>query len=672
MKSPAATPRSASRLFATYVIASLVPVLALGLVLADTYRGDANARGLAEGRAQAGLLAHTAVEPLLAGGLRGGLTPSEIAGLRRMSAEAVAAGQVVRLRVRALNGTVLFSSDGTGLTGAADDEALDAAHGRVVSDLTRLDADNNPTGPQGIRVAEVYRPLSVGVPGHRIGVLEVYLPYAPIARDVTAGLGALYRDLGLGLAVLYLLLAAISLSATRRLRAQVASNAYLAEHDVLTGLPNRDLFHRRVVEAASAADRGGAEIAVAVIDLDRFKEVNDTLGHGNGDALLRELGRRLGEAVGGDDTVARLGGDEFGLVLSHRGDPEEIRSTLMELRRLLQQEIEVSGLPIATDASIGFALSPADGTTVETLLQHADVAMYVAKSAHAGVVRYDSGQDNYDSGKLALVAELRRAIAGDELVLHYQPKASVSTGEIVAVEALVRWNHPDRGLLYPDAFLPIAEQTGIIDSLTRWVLATALAQLNRWGASVDLAVAINVSARNLSRADFADGVLAALAASGVPAERLLLEITETALFADPERAACSLRRLAATGVRISLDDFGCGQTSLSYLSTLPLHEVKIDKSFVLDMLADRSHAAIVRSVIDLAHNLGFEVVAEGVETEQILAALTVMGCDIAQGYLLARPMPAALLPGWLASHQIPIVSAAPMPAESLAAGRSPV
>jgi predicted signal transduction protein with EAL and GGDEF domain len=356
--------------------------------------------------------------------------------------------------------------------------------------------------------------------------------------------------------------------------------------------------------------------------------------------------------------VARLGGDEFGLVLTDPGHIDDVRAALIQLRGLLQHDVEVRGLPLSVEASIGFAMAPEDGTTVDTLLQHADVAMYVAKATHAGVVRYDSGQDHYDSGKLALVAELKHAIEDDDLVLHYQPKASVSTGDIVAVEALVRWNHPERGLLYPDAFLDIAEQTGIIDSLTRWVLRQALGQLKAWGSGPDgkdfneLSVAINVSARNLARADFADGVLREIAHSEVSPRRVLLEITETALVTDPERAGRSLRRLAAAGVRISLDDFGRGQTSLGYLSTLPLHEVKIDKSFVLDMLDDRSHAAIVRSVIDLAHNLGFEVVAEGVETEQILEELTTLGCDIAQGYLLARPMPPAALPGWLLGHRV--------------------
>ncbi len=629
-----------------------MPVLLLGFILADSYRRDANARGLSEGRAEAGLLARTAVAPLLDGrDLRSTLSVPETAALQRMSSAAITAGQIVRLRLRDLDGTVVFATDGAGIHDPADDEALDAAKGEVVAETTHLNADNNPNGPQGIRVAEVYWPLMAGWPAHRVGVLEVYLPYAPIAHDVNAQLDALYRDLGVGLGALYLLLAAISYSATRRLRAQVARNAYLAEHDVLTGLPNRELFHRRVIDAIDAAGGGGA-VAVAVIDLDRFKEVNDTLGHSNGDALLRELGRRLGDMVRGDDTVARLGGDEFGVVLSGVHDPEHVRLVLTRLLEVLQREVEVGGLPLTADASVGFALSPDDGTDVDTLLQHADVAMYVAKAGPSPVVRYDPVHDHYDSTKLALLGELRHAIAGEQLVLHYQPKACLGTGRITAVEALVRWNHPERGLLYPDSFVPLAEQTGIIEALTRWVLRDALGQLVTWGrATGDLAVAVNISARSISRGDFAEMVMTEISRSGVSPERLLLEITETALVSDPERAGRSLRQLAAAGVRVSLDDFGRGQTSLGYLSTLPLHEVKIDKSFVLDMLHDRSHAAIVRSVIDLAHNLGFEVVAEGVETEQTLAALTDLGCDIAQGFLLARPMPAAALPAWLNAHQ---------------------
>jgi EAL domain-containing protein (putative c-di-GMP-specific phosphodiesterase class I) len=309
---------------------------------------------------------------------------------------------------------------------------------------------------------------------------------------------------------------------------------------------------------------------------------------------------------------------------------------------------------VSAEASFGYALAPADGTDVDTLLRRADVAMYLAKESRTGHARYDSVRDHYDAGKLALVAELRRAIEGGELVLHYQPKAWVRSGEVCAVEALVRWEHPQRGLVPPDAFLPVAEQTGLIEPLTRWVLRTALEQVRRWGDEFEsLTMSVNISARNLGRADFADTVLTALEAAGVPAHRLVLEITETALLADPETAAHVLSLVSAAGVRVSIDDFGQGHTSLGYLSTLPLHELKIDKSFVADLPVNSGHAAIVRSIVELGHNLGLQVVAEGVETDQIVDVLAAVGCDIAQGYLLARPMPPDELPGWLAVHRTP-------------------
>lgn len=280
------------------------------------------------------------------------------------------------------------------------------------------------------------------------------------------------------------------------------------------------------------------------------------------------------------------------------------------------------------------------------------MAMYLAKGTRTGTARYDRKRDHYDAAQLALVAELRRAIETGELVLFYQPKAELRTGRVCAVEALIRWRHPVRGMVPPDAFLPVAEQTGLIESLTRWVLATALAQVAAWGpAFAGLSMSVNVSARNLARPDFADTVLAALTTAGIPAGRLVVEITETALMTDPEVAADVLARLSTAGVRVSVDDFGQGQTSLGHLSTLPLHELKIDKSFVADLPDNLGHAAIVRSMVDLGHNLGLQVVAEGVETPETVALLTATGCDVAQGYLLARPMPADDLGPWLAANR---------------------
>jgi diguanylate cyclase (GGDEF)-like protein len=634
---------SSWRLFLTYAGASLVPVALLGLMLSFALAGEARSRGLGEGRDEAALIARTAVEPQLDGRpLNLAMPGGEVQALRRLADRAVSAGSVVRMRLRDTNGRVVFSDDGSGFNDEIEDEALDAARGEVVAHLTHLNADSNDTGPVGERVVEVYVPLSTG--GAVLGVLEIYLPYAPIASEVSAGLRTLYLVLGIGLAALWAILALISASTMRRM-------VHLAEHDALTGLPNRILFQRRAAAAIEAAQRDGGIAAVVLADVDRFKEVNDTLGHHNGDALLRELASRLAAGVRSGDTVARLGGDEFGLVLPGIGG-DEIQPLLDRLRAVLEVEAIVGTLPLSPEASFGYALAPADGTDVDTLLRRADMAMYLAKGTRTGTARYDQKRDHYDAGQLALVAELRRAIETDELVLFYQPKAELRTGRVCAVEALIRWRHPVRGLVPPDAFLPVAEQTGLIDALTRWVLATALAQVVAWGPAFDgLSMSVNVSARNLARADFADTVLAALTTASVPATRLVVEITETALMTDPEVAADVLARLSTAGVRISVDDFGQGQTSLGYLSTLPLHELKIDKSFVCDLPDNMGHAAIVRSVVDLGHNLGLQVVAEGVETQPTVALLTATGCDVAQGYLLARPMPADDLAPWLADHR---------------------
>ena len=636
---PVQHPVSARRLFCASALVALVPVLALGAALALNYRGEARRRGVAEGEAEAALIAHTAVEPLLGGrSLAGGVTPEERAALDRLVADSPSAA-ILRLRLRDAVAHVVYSSDGSGFEEVPEDEALDAARGAVVGVLTFVNVDQNDRGPRGAAAVEVYRPLD-DASRHQIGVLEIYLPYAPISHDVTTGLHDLYAALALGLAALYAALFAIAWSVSRGLRRQVALNAFLAEHDALTELPNRALFHRRAEEALA----DGGRVVIAIIDLDRFKEVNDTLGHQNGDSVLIELARRLAANVGPGDTVARLGGDEYGLVLRGHAGADAM---LHGLRAVLGRDVVVSELPVIVEASIGYVVAPEDGVQVDDLLQRADVAMYLAKAQHTGVVRYDRADDHYDAANLALVAQLRRAIDNDELVLHYQPKATLADGRIEAVEALVRWRHPNLGLLAPERFLLLAEQTDVIDRLTIWVLRRALRDLAAL-AVPSLSVAVNVSARNLARPDFATRVVRLLAAEGAPPTRLIIEITETALLADRERAAAVLAELSDAGVRISLDDFGCGQTSLGYLPALPVHELKIDKSFVTDMARSPAHAAIVRSIVELGHNLSLQVVGEGVETPEGYEALRASGCDVAQGFLLARPMPLEDLARWLA------------------------
>ena len=631
-----------------YAAISLVPLVLLGAALAASYQSDARDRGRAEGGSDAALVARIAVEPLLAGQpLSDGLTPVERSSLKSLVARVIGDHSVVRLRLRDLNGIVVFSGDGSGLTPQIDGEALDAASGKQITVLTHLNNDSNDSGPLGQAVVEVYQQVSAGSPAHPVGVLEIYLPYGPIEQDVSAALHHLYRDLVLGLALLWLLLLGICISVTRGLRKEVALSTFLAEHDPLTELPNRRVFHRRAEVALAEAARDRAPLAIAIIDLDRFKEINDTLGHQSGDVVLTELANRLRRSVSDRDTVARLGGDEYGLILHGVGDAASLSSRIVGV---LDHDVEVDGLRLTIEASIGFVVAPEDGTDVVELLQRADVAMYVAKTKQIDVVRYDVRDDHYDADNLGLIGELRRGIDAGELVLHYQPKVLTINGHLEAVEALARWQHPVLGLVSPDRFIPLAEHTDLIDNLTTWALTTALTEISELGPmAADLAVAVNVSARNLARVDFAQRVVGILDRLGVPAQRLVVEITETALLTDPIRAASVLGELAAAGVNISLDDFGSGQTSLGYLSALPLHELKIDKSFVTDMTADRSHDAIVRSIIDLGHNLGLRVVGEGVETNGVLLRLRASGCDVVQGFLLARPMTIDQLARWIST-----------------------
>jgi len=649
--------RRTARLFAVYAAITLVPVLLLGLVLARTFQTETNRSGLAEGRAEAVQVAQTAVEPLLSNRLLShGLSATERAGLQRLVNEARGPneGEFLRLRIRNLNAGVVWSSDpGVAQDDDDDDEALAAVKGsgHLVSQLTTLNADDDDdSADAGPAAVEVYLPLREGTAAHErtVGILELYLPYAPIGQSLSKGLHRLYRDLAIGLGSLYLILFAITASVSRGLRREWKLNAFLAHTDTLTGLPNRTTFQNEGARALTAREQGKPPLAIAIIDLDHFKQVNDALGHQNGDRMLIEVARRLAAAAPSNATVARLGGDEFGVILEGERTPE---AAFKRIREVIDEDVDLDGLPLSVQASLGYVLAGEDGNDLDTLLQRADVAMYAAKARHAGVLRYDSAFDNYDAAQLSLIGELRHAIDDEQLVLHYQPQSLFEDGRVASVEALVRWQHPIHGLLYPDKFLPLAEQTDVIDKLTSWVLRTALSEISNLGAGTPdppkLSVSVNVSARSIGRMELAQEVIDTLERFDVPAERLTIEVTETALLVDPKSASAVLERLALVGVRISLDDFGQGQTSLGYLSELPIHELKIDKGFVMDMLENDAHAAIVRSIIDLGHNLDLQVVAEGIETVDVLAGLHAARCDLAQGYFIARPMPLERLAAWV-------------------------
>jgi len=420
-----------------------------------------------------------------------------------------------------------------------------------------------------------------------------------------------------------------------------------ALHDALTGLPNRILLHDRLTQALRTTAREQTPLALFLIDLDRFKEVNDTLGHEAGDMLLQRVAARLHDALRASDTVARLGGDEFAVLLPG-ADVAQATQTADKLLAALTEPLVVEGQRLAVGGSLGIALHPTDGADASALLRHADIAMYVAKRAGGGRAVYTPEMDHHTPRRLTLVSALRQAIADGHLRVHYQPMMDVTTGHVQVVEALVRWQHPELGLLPPDQFIPLAEGTGLIVPLTRWVLAEALRQVRAWqDAGLALGVAVNISARALHDPELPATIVGLLQAHALPPERLRVELTESAVMVDPAGAVDILTRLDALGVRIAIDDFGTGYSSLSYLTRLPIDAIKIDRSFVTDMTRDDDDATIVASTIGLGHSLGLRFVAEGVESGETWQALDALGCDAIQGFYISRALPADELTRWL-------------------------
>jgi diguanylate cyclase (GGDEF)-like protein len=431
------------------------------------------------------------------------------------------------------------------------------------------------------------------------------------------------------------------------LRWEAAEREYQALHDTLTGLPNRALFIERVRQAVGAL---GHEVrtAVLLIDLDRFKEVNDTLGHHTGDLVLREVGERLQRSLPEGHVIARLGGDEFAVLVPAVPDAQTAVWLGRQVAEAIERPLAVQELDLEVRGSIGIALSPEHGTDPNILLQRADVAMYGAKASHSGIELYAPERDHSSHRRLALVGELRTAIERRELAVHYQPKARLTDGQVIGVEALLRWRHPVHGYIPPEEFVSIAESTGLIRPLTKYVLTTALEQVAAWrDEGLELGMAVNLSVRNLVEPELVDNVVHILGQVRVPASTLTLEITEGQVMGEAARTIPVLQQFSAVGVHLSIDDFGTGYSSLTYLKRLPVDEVKIDKSFVTHMVADGADDAIVRSTVDLVRNLGLQLVAEGVEDRATWDRLAAIGCDVAQGYYLHRPMPPEEVPRWM-------------------------
>jgi diguanylate cyclase (GGDEF)-like protein len=496
--------------------------------------------------------------------------------------------------------------------GALVNVASEESVGRLLSEFMPDSSEFREHMADVVRLGEPFERPFVDLPG----VEEVYALRAVPLPDQSVG---------------------ISLEDVTKRARMAESFRHQATHDQLTGLPNRALLHERLTRALISADRTGEPVALLLIDLDQFKEVNDALGHEYGDGLLRELARRLSARLRNCDTIARLGGDEFAILLTTGATLEGAEDVARRLNDLCEESIQVADYRLQVSASVGIALAPEHANDAETLLRRADGAMYRAKASGGGFAVYQPGHELNAVRRLELLADLREAVSSEAFVVHYQPRIDLATMQPVAIEALVRWRHPRHGLLPPAEFIELAEVSGAIRLLTQSVTRRAITDVRAAGLPHDLTVSVNLSMRNLYDPTLVEWVSNMLAAADVVPGTLCFELTESQLMDDPRQADEVLHRLRDAGVRFSVDDFGTGYSSLAYLRDLPVDEVKIDRSFVADL--EQGDSRVVRSVIDLGHNLGLHVVAEGVESPEALDCLRDLGCDSAQGYHLAMPMP---------------------------------
>jgi diguanylate cyclase (GGDEF)-like protein len=659
-----------------FALVSLTLVVLLGVALSQVLSSLIEQRALESAKRAAILSVAVGIQPLLAGDdLSGSLSGDVRERLDRALSGSLRGTEVARIKVWNADSHLIYRADPHTATPdrlldpKPSEELGEALEGNIEAELISGsdESDNQALLDRYGSLLEVYVPIrdAAAPESAPAGVFELYLPYAEVRAAIRADQRRAFLVVGLGLLVLWLGLFRTVATASRQLRRHAERTVHEAAHDGLTGLPNRTRLLERIESALREADPAHGRGALLLLGIDRFREVNDTLGHTHGDALIVAVGRRLNYLSGDGDVVARLGGDEFAVLLRAVEDEAGARAAAEEVRDALRTPFEVAGLSLAIDVSVGLAMLPATSTQAdghgdaETVLRHADVAMSRAKHGHAGLAVYASEHDHNSTAQLQLLGELRVALDQRQLVLHYQPKLDLVTGEVRGVEALVRWQHPERGLLPPGEFVPTAERTGLINPLTDYVLDVALAKAAQWleqGLSIPMAV--NISARSLPDPGFPDRVLAALSARRIPPASLTLEITETSIMEDPEHALAALQRLHDAGVYLSIDDFGTGYSSLAYLKRLPVDEIKIDRSFVSALTVDARDRLIVASTVSLGRALGLDVVAEGVEDEQTLAVLQELGCDLAQGFLFGRPEPDPPL-GTRSSPRLTVFAEAP-------------
>ena len=661
--------RHGVRLFAAYAVASLIPVSVLGALLIHGYQDQATREGREQAGAQAAVIEEMAIGPALksSGKLGNRLSESERSRLQAATDLAIFNGSVSRLRLRSFSGSVAFSDDGTVL-GAVS--SSDPAFGRAAdgAQVVTLVTDGQFAASPAIRVLQ---PVIASSTGQAVGVLEVYLPYQPIKLRVAAETRRAVERLGVGLAGVYAMLAGISWWTTSSLRRHAVEQEHQALHDPLTGLPNREWFRRKLQEAI-ARSREGELCALVLVDLDHFKEVNDTLGHQAGDELLCVVGQRLMQALRSDDVLARLGGDEFGLVLPRVADRDSTVTRLQGIREGLARTMVLNSVSLSIKASFGVSFYPDDAEDVEDLLQRADAAMYRGKHGPVGVTVHDRTTEHHPTHVLIVQQELQQALVSDELVLHYQPILTLASGQVARAEALVYWQHPKRGLLPSSEFMAVAWGSDLVEPVTAWVLRRALRDLIRWrGNGIAWGVAVSIPVHALRLAGFTSTVADLLKEAGVSPRDLHLEVAWTADAANSDHASAVVGELSRLGVSMSIDDFGTGYTNLSQLRGVPFSEVKIDETFVSGLLANNQNRAIVRSVLELAHRLGYHLTAKGVDTQAVADWLRAAGCDYAQGPLWARPAPWINIAARFPTSAFPSAPVQPPTVSALAADSNP-
>ena len=648
-------PRPRARLSLTGKVAllSLVPILALGLVLARVLQNQIEQRTLADADQSAQLVARLGVQPWLTPrDLQEGLSAQSIHKLD-VQLRARSVSDLARIKIWSAAGRIVYSDDHAliGRTlGAGDDDLHDALAGKPDPAEVVTPAPHTETASEvGLgRLVEVYVPLRFSSSGPPAGAFEIYLSYKPIAATVGHDEHTIALLVFLGLALLWAILYRIVATASKRLRRQAEENDRLARYDPLTGLPNRTLFRERAAQAIGRAGEDAEPVAVLLLDLDAFKQINDTLGHGAGDAVLREVAARLRAELDPETLLARLGNDEYAILQTGAGGVEDALTLAATVQSALQAPVTFDGVALNVEASIGIALVPDHARSADELLQRADMALDRARSRRGRVEVYSPEHHRSGAERLALLGEVRPALERGEFRLFYQPQIALRTGRVTGVEALLRWRHPKRGMIPPLQFISLIEQTALVGPLTLHVIDLALRQSAVWReAGLELGMSVNLSARNLHDPELPEQIASLLAHHAIPAAALTLEVTESAAMADPATAVGVLEALRALGAGVSIDDFGSGNASIAYLAKLPVGELKIDRSFVTPMCESSRDEAIVRTTIDLARHLGLHVVAEGIETADVCERLAEMGCDIGQGYLISRPAPAAELTPWL-------------------------